>query len=365
MVGLGVLRRTKVGGYALRSPNVVTLIGSREQIYRELDRSEDLEIPSHYDPETFRPAYRKEGEVDRARRSPLTAAQESELLRRRHGVSIVFGTDAAGLHDVGKFLRSAVDGSFFIPLDATGDRRSVALKFGDLRLRDRDQSGTTVVYVGPDVAWRTEAVEEALDRVNRLTSSISFVRVIFMAGPAVTWSLLREVDQDQRTELDRLISAGVSVTGIRPWADAALRHWLEETEFGASSREVRRQIASVTGNWPILLNRLHQSVSEGGRHWQAALDEIDRSLNDSAQAGEVTRSLGLDIPEPRAVLLNLSILGEATMETIEQNAAGSGSQRIIAPTLRWAELLGLAKPMGGGNWGADRLVARLLIGSEE
>jgi hypothetical protein len=115
MVGLGVLRSAGPGTYALRSPNVLLLMGDQDNILRQLDRKR--EIPIEYEPGVFRSAFRRndsEQSVDPARRSPLTAQQESELRSRANGVSVILGSTAAGQRDLEPFLSLAFGPEYFI-----------------------------------------------------------------------------------------------------------------------------------------------------------------------------------------------------------------------------------------------------------
>ena len=65
MVGLGILRSVGVGNYTLRSPNVVSLMGTEEEIARVLESSR--EAPIEYEPASFRTAFR----TAHFRRSPI------------------------------------------------------------------------------------------------------------------------------------------------------------------------------------------------------------------------------------------------------------------------------------------------------
>lgn len=362
MVGLGILRRmeTKPDWYALRSQNIVTLLGTREEIARELLQSEQREPPIAYAPATFRASYRNTGEVDRSRRSPLTALQESELRSRHHGVSIVFGCQAAGLSDVSPFLRSAVGPAFFAALDGATDRAQFARAFDRLRLGDRDQVGTTIVFVAAGSPWSESWVEEALARVGRFRSRLAFVRVVFLADPAGTWRLLAPGSGQAVTELDRLVEAGVQTTALRPWDPAALRHWLEDAEFAPGSPDGWKEIARVTGNWPILLDRLHRTASGGGRHWQTCLNEIEARVEDQGMAEELASAFGLDEPTPRRVLHDLATVGEATTDDLIAIVEGEIPADRVLRCLRWADLLGLASPTGGQVWRVDPVVDRIV-----
>ncbi|MBR8839969.1 MAG: hypothetical protein DSM106950_39720 [Stigonema ocellatum SAG 48.90 = DSM 106950] len=111
MVGLGILRETNEGCFALRSPNVVLLLGTEVEIEEQLLKSR--EAPPDYDPETFRSAMQN----DSFWRSPLTVQQESALRRRENGVSIIFGSLAAGLDELKDFLLLAVGQEFLFHID--------------------------------------------------------------------------------------------------------------------------------------------------------------------------------------------------------------------------------------------------------
>ncbi|MDZ7962903.1 MAG: sigma-70 family RNA polymerase sigma factor [Aulosira sp. DedQUE10] len=103
MVGLGVLRLSSTGGFTLRSPNVLLLMGTADEI--EATLLQHREVPLEYEPFTFRSVI---GIKDKFRRSPLTAQQESKLLSSENGVSIISGTVAAGLEDLKLYLESVL-----------------------------------------------------------------------------------------------------------------------------------------------------------------------------------------------------------------------------------------------------------------
>ncbi|HEY7030470.1 MAG TPA: hypothetical protein VH482_04035 [Thermomicrobiales bacterium] len=357
MVGLGILRQVTPDRYALRSANVVALLGTTREIERELEAGADREAPVGYEPGTFRAAYRNSGDVDRARRSPLTADQESTLRTRAHGVGLVFGCRAAGLDDVEPFLRSAVESSLFEPIDGVTDRSQFARRLRELELGRRDRIGTTVVLVTHATRWTESWVEEAMALVNRFTSQVSFVRVVFLADPEVTWKLL---DGALTSPLDRLVEAECVSTELRPWDDAALRHWLEDANFGPSDPTRRKEITQVTGNWPILLDRLYRGVAESRRHWDSSLDEVRALFDDPAEVDRLARAFGLDQPTPRRVLRDLAMIGDdITEDDLIGLVEGEVSPDRVRHTLRWADRLGIAKPVGGACWHVDEVVARV------
>ena len=93
MVGLGVLNRS-TDGLRLRSPNVLRLLGTDEQIEETLLESGDLEVGDRYDPSAHRSLLTA---GNRRQFSPLSAAQIADLLAPRNQVRVVVGAPAGGL----------------------------------------------------------------------------------------------------------------------------------------------------------------------------------------------------------------------------------------------------------------------------
>ena len=103
MVGLGILRHDQeTGRFALRNQNVTTLLGSPEQIERQLDEANNWEPALKYEADKFR---RLLTEPPKLVFSPLTTQQESELKASENRVAILYGVVAAGLD----FVRAAME----------------------------------------------------------------------------------------------------------------------------------------------------------------------------------------------------------------------------------------------------------------
>lgn len=348
MVGLGVLRETSEGRFALRSPNVVLLLGTEAEIEEQLLRSREPSLG--YDAEIFRSALRN----DLSRRSPLTVQQESALRRRENGVSIIFGCSAAGLDELQDFLVSAVGQEFFIAIDQVSEKAAFTKYLGNLDKRERDIDGTTIMLVSSICSWSEEWVKTALDKVHRLKSKKSFVRVVFVANTQKLWHLV------SANCLDSLVSQGVSIFSLKPWHDAAIRQWLEDCNFTALNKESREKITEITGNWPVLLQRFYQQA-KSDRHWELHLQKLGESLTHSDVLNELAVLMGLDNShsQQRQILQALATLEEASsndlIEVVEDISAET-----VRQTFRWAELLRLAYPVGNDNWSVDPLVGRIL-----
>lgn len=354
MVGLGVLRKTHEGHFALRSPNVVLLLGTEAEIEDQLVRSR--EAPPEYDPGTFRSALRN----DLSMRSPLTVQQESALRMRENGVSIISGCPMAGLDELKDFLVSTVGQEFFFDIDNILEPAAFIKRLEDFDKRERQVDGTTIALVSATCPWSSKWVEIALKKVKQLKSKKSFVRVVFVADPQITWALVNQCT----TEIDSLIDKGVTIFSLKPWDDAALRQWLEDCDFTAKDKNSRNKITEVTGNWSYLLQRFYQRANSD-RRWENNLQEFAQLFSHSDSLCELFNLIGLDSyhSQQKQVLLNLATLaslGKVSSQDLISNT-DSISAEIVTQSLKWAELLCLVYPVGNDNWHIDPLVNRILL----
>ena len=356
MVGLGILRKTAEDAYTLRSPNVVLLMGTRDDIERELLREREPAL--EYEPSSFRSAYRDpdtDQNPDLAQRSPLTAQQESELRARANGVSILFGCDAAGLHDVRRFLRAAFGPEFTQEIGGASDINQFGKELEGLAERTKD--GVTLVLVTPTCPWNIAWVTLALQRTRALRSKNAFVRVLFMADPAQTWQLI----DDAQEGLTELKESGVTVFSLSPWHDAALRQWLEDCGFGPRDQQGRDKVARATGNWPVFLYDFFNRTRSDVHRWERWLSEFEHKLTASAEVETLLGRFGLvnQRVSQRQILSILTDYGEATVGDLAE-LASEWPAGFVHQTLAWADLLRLIRPTGRDQWRIDPVVGRLL-----
>jgi hypothetical protein len=344
MVGLGVLRKSG-GRYGLRSPNVLLLMGSEEDILQALTRHREPSLDL-IDPALFRAPLARDGHAARGLRSPLTAAQEAELKRRANGVTLLFGTVAAGLPNLRDALAQTFGYEFFVTPAGPGLEAFAALK----QLNERRKDGTTIFWVGPELSWEAEWVKRAAEKVDALTSDKAHVRVAFAADPILAWSLCADSDR-----LEALRERGVRVVSLEPWQDPAVRQWLEDCQFGPSDKGGREELRQVTGNWPMLLTEFHRGCQPGGS-WSDHLDRLKADLTRKERQAELARALGLDRTPQAEILRHLA---EYRTLSEEDLATAIDDRHLVIPTLGWAELLRLAD-QGEAGWQLEPVAARLL-----
>jgi RNA polymerase sigma factor (sigma-70 family) len=355
MVGLGVLRETNAGYFTLRSSNLALLMGTQREIETELLRPR--EAPPEYEPATFRSPLRIGNRAD-FRRSPLTVQQESQLQIPNNCVSILFGCQAAGVDDLKVFLKSAFSQDFFhfYYLENFSDRADFSQRLTEI-INRRKKDTTTLVVVSRTTPWSKDWVDEAIKKIKRLKKEGSFIQLVFVADPQKAWQLVihNSTGFDSFKEL-RYFS-------LKPWHDAALRHWLEDAKL-PREKEVMNKITEVTGNWPNLLQEFYQFSQLNPHRWQDSLGELKHQFNKS---DKLINSMGFDGCEPqrKRVMRTLAQWGEAAAVEELIEFLDDVSPEVVKQTLKWADLLSLAWPShnqkdGKDYWQIDPVVGRLL-----
>ncbi|WP_426363209.1 hypothetical protein [Streptomyces sp. E-08] len=287
MVGLGLL--IQLGDrsrFAVRSPNVVNMLGTREELELEL-RETEFGLPYDYNPHAARRLLGRDARHVQTY-SPLTEEQLHETAQS--GVSLI-GTTA--LHRP-ELVRRAVTafaenrGVDVVPYthgeDLTallkGRRRKAHVIMADLRgatpERLREAVRSMLVHAGP-----------AADRLVRQTEQRSGGNenrsVVVVADAAALAGLAAD---DGHEEL--------AVRWLRPerWTADALRAW---SECPFVSREDRYRLVAATGGWPRWMEAAVTDVSVHGATLDSAVERIRALIAGPRNIDEHLRLSGLDL----------------------------------------------------------------------
>lgn len=244
MVGLGLLAQNNDGqGWHLRSPNVLRMIGSKDEVIGQLIHAESEAAPR----EAVARAIRRPlpGSTNR---SPLTTEQVNDLLGdHANQVRVVLGSDATGVSNVAAALRAV--------RDDLGDRYEL------IRPKNRKLFEDALITGEPgrrrlilsDLVTKTaksdpcnEAVSLALDRrpdVPGVTRS-----VVIVAGPdhLPFWEwALNHVEQPE-----------LGIVTLHRYNWHTLRVWALDSDTGQFLADDRRErLFEVTGGWPYLVDK--------------------------------------------------------------------------------------------------------------
>ncbi|GAA4634048.1 hypothetical protein GCM10023196_074040 [Actinoallomurus vinaceus] len=248
MVGLGLLiQQADRRRYAVRSPNVVHMLGTREDLELEL-RQTEFDLPYDYNPRFSRRLVGQDKEGI-TRYSPLT---EDQLhLATSRGLSAVCLTAAFAPALVKAAVRSYSDARDLRVRDATADDLPDVLA--------QDVRGRKPSIVLADLRGCPEAVlTGCIERLSRHTSRGELHRGAVLLVDPITW----DGRQDE---------AVTSVVHPERWNADSLRAW---PECPFDTPDNRRQLVEVTGGWPKLVERTVHRTSRQGATLKAALDEM-------------------------------------------------------------------------------------------
>lgn len=350
MEGLGVLRRVNGSRFTLRNQNLLLLMGTPQEIRQNLAR--DREAAPQFALSTF---HARRRDPDILERHPLTHQQEGELHAARHGTTAVLGTSAASIEQLVPFLKERNEISDLHVLNKISDAVSFERELGRI-LKAKAESGTTTTVVVPDhVHWSNRWLTVATAALSTLRPKGPCFRLLFIGHPHTAWSLHRAGAQ--------LEADGIEWIALRPWHDDFVRQWLEDVGL-PNRRDARERIRTATGNWSRFLIELREAATDHNR-WEQCLEEIERRRREPEQAERVLQAFGLDLAEPRETLRAVAQYAGADGEIDLDEVADLAEVLEVPPdrlrrSLDWAELVGLAVPVGPGGLRLDQVVLRVL-----
>lgn len=310
MVGLGILVRNLENQYLLRSPNLVRLMGTEEDIENRL-----LELSGKSQPTQSQFAS-QHVLLDEQKRlySPLTLVQEGRLKQiRSSGVSLVFGSQASGLNVLDQALKR-MDGSEIPTQESTQANRTCAW----LDSHARKQQGIEQVLAYGRLKGTGGDMVQCVWKVSEMCKDFSQKRrrplqVVFFLNPEIAWTWLKlpankTNDLENRTDLIYL----------RRWDEVGIKQRLSQADKLDSS-EVCQKVLEATGGWPFLLDELLRRCGAADDPRSCAktlVEEMDRPKSDLGT--KLLQKAGLDShAEVLRVLQTLVECGKVSEEDLE------------------------------------------------
>ncbi|TCP57868.1 hypothetical protein EV586_102315 [Tumebacillus sp. BK434] len=357
MCGLGVLRMVSEGRYALRSTNLLSLMGSKDEVVERL-----LDAKGHvireYEPSAFRTALSATGDEAHIR-NPLTAEQEFDLQNSTQRISVIFGSLAAGLPYMTKFFiqfYKRVDGHLVnIPESVTNVVAFGRLIQEEMEKRKMDQQ--MLVLIPFTCPWGKEWVSKAEEFANKhFKRKIKFV---FVAPPERAWTMLKANPR----LTDDWLQRGVKFFTLKPWQESSLGQWMDDCELGNRKQDLE-QIKAMTGNWPNLLYRLYEITKSSPHLLQNHLTTFECEIKSREVTEQLIKEFGLSVPEITRVYSALWLDEKVSLDELLSYCKGV-DQAIIECSLKWGELMSVVVNRGNNMWGLDPMIIRLFEILEE
>ncbi|WP_158691115.1 hypothetical protein [Streptomyces sp. 351MFTsu5.1] len=344
MVGLGLL--VQLGDrsrFAVRSPNVVNMLGTREELELELKETE-FSLPYDYDPRAARRLLGRDPKERIQRYSPLTEGQLHEAAQP--GVTLIGVTES---YRPPLMIRAA---------EAFAEARGVEVRKvkapGDLRAALRDAARLRRNYVlvadlsslgkqelATAVHLCAEHAGPAADvRVRSAVRKHTGNRSVFLLGDALAAGALAE----EAREGTRL-----PVRFLHPerWTVDSLRAW-PECPFVSSTE--RRSLIGVTGGWAPWVELAITEVSVNGATLDSSLDAVRHAIGKPGNLAAHWKQTGLDARDEQLLSMWTSYVDEGQGVPLDDVAAAI--ERPLEEARLWLgrlDLLGVLDSLPGGH----------------
>lgn len=310
MCGLGVLIRTTDGGYRLRSPNLVRLLGSTSEVEDALDKLSKSRPPSRSERDTYHMPLDGEG---RTHFSPLTYAQERVLQQTTSAVSIIVGSELSRMSLMPAVLeRFATNpqsqGTIVIRVPAGASRRTSFFTWVRAQIEQQQQYERLIFAcqpAGSGVHELAELVRDALSLSGGRRQPRPAVKVVFLFGPtqAAAWASLPEQERQEQERQLTLLS-------LQRWTPAAVRKRLQLRELNEDDASLQA-VLRATGNWQLLLDALFEQVAQTNDLRQACA-QLQEALRDPESALSQRIRLGQELHGNPDIVATLRVLHDNT-----------------------------------------------------
>lgn len=309
LVGLGVLTKDGESLFAVRSPNIVTMLGSKEQLETELlENVEQFELPHEYNPRSTR---RQLTTDTRIFRSPLSEHDLSQLIpvKKKYDARlfVVVGGEALGISDVAAVITSvgAERGTQVTVIDAERDDVPVALN--QFRWTGGGTSAPRVLVV--DAARADAPLAENVAAAAKAVQNRNYGHLVLILGPG-------GVDTVARFRQDS--SSGDSkVIVLEKWSGDGIRS-RHDNPFNTPTD--RRDLLRHSGGWPELVEQAIIDAATRNVSYAEQWNRLSAFPEDPDIAAKFLRRVGLT-DNQMPLLAAWAELGSTTYESVEDVAA--------------------------------------------
>lgn len=258
MCGLGVLVRNSAGHYRLRSPNLVRLLGTDEDILNSLDELSKKKAPLPFDADNYHVPL----DTAASAYSPMTYFQERNLNKPGSGTSLIFSSDALGLTNVKLALKKFVStdagssSGLFTEMPAeilcAETLHSWLAKHLDSNSKYENLLVFKAVYE-MDNADMASCIKQAINFCNRYQSKKKWIRIFFVFDHQATWKWLT-LPGEFRRELEESSDSSIYT---RKWNREGLKQRFAHHDK-INKDNFLTDALKTTNGWPYLLDTLFE-----------------------------------------------------------------------------------------------------------
>jgi hypothetical protein len=346
MIGLGILRE-KDNQFALRTPNLLSLLGREEQVDTKLIELSYSAAPQPY---TAQVAHNSDPKCNYWR-NPLTEQQDGELRAERNAVTLIYATKAAGLDDLEHFLAQSFESSHFERCQIVSADRIEFRKYLE-HVRGKIAAGTTLIFVRQS-PWTYAWIEEALSLSKTKTR---FTSIVFVADPEAAWRLI----PDRSILESQITSRRLNAISLQPWHPHFLSRWLGDCSIGSNGADEAKVIGALTGSWPLILEEFRAAINAETKPWKEALRTVASRIDSSDSNQRYQEAFGLNVPIPHKVLSEMAGYGGTMNVDDLAELLDSMTKQQVDEVIYWGDRLGLVQPAAGGEWALDDVAQKVL-----
>jgi Cdc6-like AAA superfamily ATPase len=302
LIGLGVLSKDRDNRYSVRSPNIVTMLGTREQLATVLEEQQ-FQLEPAYNPKSTR---RQVTISDVTVRSPLSEHDLSQLIpvtaKYEARNFVIVGSEALGISHVAPILKSvgAERHVEVVALDGTGD--ITVPKLTEFKFAGGGTRGPRLFVIDASGVQSQQAahIAETVEALPRRGQG--HLVVLFGASGIDAANSFATVSNAVDTQ----------VISLKKWSGDGIRSW-HDNPF--TTPEARSQLLTHSGGWPQLVEQAVADVANRGISNAEECQLLSTFPPNSDSAAEFLRNTGLD-DRFRGVLSEWAAFGSTDHEAI-------------------------------------------------
>lgn len=248
MRGLGVLSAKDGSSYRLRSPNLVHLMGTRDEIMERMDYLSKSIPPEEGALESIHAL------LDTNVYSPLTFGQERTLNNPKSGVVMIFGSKALGFGGLGDSLKRLLpekNGAWNEIRVAARSAEAIQQQLKQF-IKENPSAGLLIAYreLEGDAEKMADEILGAVHLCNQIRNNK--LRVCFALDSQATWQWF-QLPRGQREAVEERVEV---VMSLQHWDSVGIKQRLI-MEPGAEEvipDRLINKLIDATGGWPCLLD---------------------------------------------------------------------------------------------------------------